>query len=96
MNYEWDEKKNLSNIEKHHADFSDVPQMFDGPLLAFPDNRLEYGEERHIVIGFINGRLMVAVFTQRGGAIRIISLRKANGREKRKFENEIKDRLGED
>jgi uncharacterized DUF497 family protein len=66
--------------------------MFDGPLLAFPDNRLEYGEERHIVIGFINGRLMVAVFTQRGGAIRIIS----NGREKRKFENEIKDRLGED
>ncbi len=76
--------------------FCRCSEIFDGPHLVFQDNRKAYGEERRIVLGFIKGRLMVAVFTRRGDSVRVISLRKANGREKRKFENEIKNRLGKD
>jgi uncharacterized protein len=96
MSYEWDDKKNLANIEKHKADFGDVQEIFDGPHFTFADNRHEYGEERCIVLGFVNGRVMIAVFTKRGNVIRVISFRKANNREKRRFENEIKNRLEAD
>ncbi len=50
-----------------------------------PDERRAYGEERFRGIGFIEGRLHVVVFTRRGEALRIIGLRKANRRERRRY-----------
>lgn len=88
MKYEWDEAKNAINIENHGFDFNDA----QGNRLIFPDDRKDYGEKRFITVGYINKRLMIAVYTQRPpGTIRIISLRKANNREKARFEKTIKN-----
>lgn len=92
MKYEWDEAKNALNIENHGIDFNDAHELFEGNRLIIPDDRKDYGEKRLIAIGHINGRLMVAVYTQRPPeTIRIISLRKANSHEKARFEKTIKN-----
>ena len=56
-------------------------EIFAGPTLTIPDDRADYGEPRFIVIGRLDGRMVVTVWTPRGAARRIISLRKANDRE---------------
>jgi uncharacterized DUF497 family protein len=60
------------------------------------DNSQDYGEDRWIRIGMLhNGTAVVVVFTEEeNDVIRIISMRKANKNEKRKYEKEIKGRLG--
>jgi uncharacterized protein len=46
MKFEWDETKNRANIRKHGLDFADAEEMFHGALLAYPDTREDYGEDR--------------------------------------------------
>jgi len=90
MNFVWDDNKNLSNIEKHGLDFSDAEYVFENSHFIFEDVRQDYGEKRFTVIGWIKSRLVVLIYTKRNEQYRIISLRKANEREKKKF----KDKLG--
>ncbi|MBF0217443.1 MAG: BrnT family toxin [Candidatus Omnitrophica bacterium] len=90
MKYEWDYRKNRNNIEKHGLDFNDAVLFFENPYLTFSDLRFNYGEERYFAIGTIRSRVIVLIFTKRKDTIRIISMRKANERESKKF----KDRLG--
>lgn len=73
-----------------------TPRLKAGACARFwSDRRKSYGEPRHIGMGFIQGRVMVMVYTEReGNVIRIISLRKANKREQNKFKKAIQDRLG--
>ncbi|MBJ6801608.1 BrnT family toxin [Geomonas propionica] len=95
MKFEWDDRKNCLNREKHGCDFADVPEMFLSNRFEMQDDRRDYGDPRIIVIGNINSRIMVGVFTMRGtDTIRIISLRKANSREKAKFKRALAHRLG--
>ncbi len=54
--------------------------------LIWEDTRKDYGERRYCVLGFIAGRLHSAVFTPREGKPRVISLRKANRREVKRYE----------
>ncbi|MGQ0445928.1 MAG: BrnT family toxin [Beijerinckiaceae bacterium] len=56
-------------------------EVFAGPTLTVEDDRRDYGEDRFISIGFLDGRMVVLVWAMRGGAHRIISMRKANDRE---------------
>ena len=53
------------------------------------DTREDYGERRYCVLGFIEDRLHSVVFTPRGGKPRVISLRKANKREVKRYEKTI-------
>jgi len=55
--------------------------VFEGDTLTIEDDRFDYGEQRFITIGRLAGRIMVIVWTPRGAARRIISMRKANDRE---------------
>lgn len=96
MKIEWDEDKRLSDLAKHGVDFSDASEMFACPMLVGPDSRKEYGEARFIGYGHIRDRLMVVAFIRRGEAYRIISLRKANQREQKRFEEQIGNRLESD
>ena len=89
MKYDWDKNKNIANIEKHGIDFNDSQELFEGNKLVISDDRKDYGEARMIAVGRINDRLAVAVYTQRGKTIRIISVRKANSREKDRFEKRV-------
>ncbi|RLD80676.1 MAG: BrnT family toxin [Bacteroidetes bacterium] len=82
MKFEWDNKKNKSNIKKHGIDFNDAEQIFENPLLIKEDNRFDYGEKRWIGIGRLLEFVVVVIFTFRNKVIRIISLRLANKNEK--------------
>ncbi len=83
MKIEWDENKNLSNAEKHGLSFEDAHMVFAGDCLTFEDNRFAYAEQRLITMGELDTRVVVIVHTPRGSTTRIISMRKANEREKK-------------
>ena len=83
MNYEWDEAKRLTNLRKHGIDFADVPAMFEGDIVVIEDNRYDYGEQRFVTFGLLQGRVIAVVNTEREDCIRIISARKATKYEQR-------------
>ena len=59
-------------------------------MLRWRDQRQDYGEDRWIGMGAIHGRLMVVVYTERKpDIIRLISIRKANKRERKRHEQAI-------
>ena len=55
------------------------------------DRRWDYGEDRYRLLGAIEGRVFVLIYAMRGAAIRIISARKANGREVREYEQNTRE-----
>jgi uncharacterized DUF497 family protein len=84
--YSWTQAKREINLARHHIDFSAVQDFDWNTALLFPDLRWDYGESRMIAFGKIGERLHVLVYTPRGPLTHIISLRKANDREIRKYE----------
>lgn len=85
MEFEWDEAKNASNIEKHGIAFEKALIVFeDDKRFTIEDERYRYDEKRFTVFGNIRERLHVVVFVKRGEMVRIISARKANKREQKK------------
>ena len=85
MPFEWDEEKRESNLAKHGVDFRRALQIFDGDEIETADERHDYGELRIGSLGEIDGRIYSVVYTWRGPNRRIISARKANGRETRTY-----------
>ncbi len=57
-------------------------EVFAGATRTVEDDLRVYGEERFITIGVLDGTMVVPVWTPRGGGHRIISMRKANERER--------------
>ena len=90
MKFEWDEKKGQINIQKHGINFEDAKTIFEDLRITAVDTRHSYGEIRKISLGTIHGRICVVVYTERKGVIRIISARKANQRERRRYHEFIK------
>ncbi len=83
--FEWDEEKNELNKKKHGIRFELALRVF------YDENRLEEydeihseDEDRYISIGYVNG-VLVVVHTDRGEAIRIISARPADKKERVKY-----------
>ena len=92
MIYEWDDAKNRTNFAKHGLDFPDAEQVLTGPCVTFVDDRFDYGEERLISLGLLAGRVVLIAHAPRGnGSTRVISMRKANRREQKIYQ----ERLGE-
>jgi uncharacterized DUF497 family protein len=83
--YEWNEAKNRRNRHTHGVDFSAVEQFEWDTAVVEIDDRENFGELRERATGFIGDVLHVLVFTRRGETIRLISLRKANNREKKDY-----------
>jgi len=88
MQFEWDEAKRAENLAKHGVDFVDAAQVLSRSPLVLADERRDYGEPRYIAWGELNGLLLSVVFTVRGEALRIISARRANARERRRYGQE--------
>lgn len=79
--FTYDPAKNDRNEAERGISFEQAKTFeFDTALVAV-DDRKEYGEVREVAFGFIGSRLHVLVFTMRGEACHVISLRKANSRE---------------
>lgn len=78
--FEWDEEKNISNIQKHGIAFEEILEVFDDPAFLtgfyFEHSAIE---DRYYGIGNLNGVLIVLVFfTEREQRIRLISVRQAD------------------
>lgn len=96
MKFEWDDRKNNENVQKHHLDFTDAWEIFRAPMLIEVDNRVDYGEIRFIGIGLLRDLAVILVFTEpEDDIIRIISLRRALKYEREKFYAYLQNRLGE-
>jgi uncharacterized DUF497 family protein len=93
MDIEFDDEKRQQTLEHRGLDFADAASLFEGPTFTSLDDREDYGEERFQTIGLLGERLVMVVWTPRGEARRIISMRKCNDREQRKFESRV-DRSG--
>jgi uncharacterized DUF497 family protein len=81
----YDPQKRADTLSNRAPDFEDVAEVFAGNVYETEDNRQDYGEIRWLTVGFLNGRLVMVVWTARGDARHVISMRKCNEREKRKY-----------
>lgn len=87
MKFEWDEDKSDATRRDRGFGFEDVAAAFlDADRFTIPDDRKDYGEDRWLTFGEIEGRLFAVAYTMRGEAIRIVSARKANKRERRHYD----------
>ncbi len=82
MTIEFDEAKRAATLEARGLDMARAGEVFAGATLTVEDDRRDYGEDRFITIGFLEDVMVVLVWTPRDGAYRIISMRKANERER--------------
>ena len=85
MRIVFDPIKRQATLDERGLDMADAGKVFATEKLTIIDNQKDYGETRHITVGYIDGRMVLAVWTQRGDARRIISLRKANEREQKAY-----------
>jgi uncharacterized protein len=86
MNFEWDERKRRSNLEKHGLDFIDVIAVFEEPHVVVPSAHKDE-EERFLAIGLLEGRCVTVIYTIRAEAIRVISFRRARYEERQKYQD---------
>ncbi len=82
---EFDPDKDAANRAKHGLSLADACVLAWDKAVILPDTRRDYGELRFRAYAMMTNRLHMAVFTLRGGAFRIISLRQANERENRRY-----------
>ena len=88
--WDWDEVKRAANLAKHGVDFAVIDNFDWLTADVWVDGRFDYGEERKSGLGLIAGRLFAVAYTERGLDNRIISLRKANKRERRLWSSSAK------
>jgi uncharacterized DUF497 family protein len=84
VRFEFDLAKNERNIKERGISFALSAEFDWTTALVLRSDRA--GEARYKAVGEIEGRLHVLVYTKRGQALRIISLRRANGREVKRYE----------
>lgn len=81
--FTWDESKRISNLRRHRLDLIDGERVFDHPTLAAEDTRIDYGEPRMNLLGWLDGLIVHMTYTERNGELRVISLRRATKHETR-------------
>ena len=81
MQIEFDTDKREKTLMERGLDFARAAEVFAGVTVTIEETRQEYDEARFITVGLLDGRTVVLVWTPRGEARRIISMRKANERE---------------
>ena len=88
MQFTCDPAKNERNIRERGLDLSDARFLWDAPLLVWIDTRRDYGEVREAGLGMLNDRVMAVCWVKRGADhIHIFSFRKANAREKKRYQD---------
>ncbi len=86
MQFEFDEKKSISNQEKHGVDFIEAQQLWEDPdYLEVPVKNID--EPRMLVIGKMKGKIWAGFITYRKNVVRIISVRRARKEEVTLYES---------
>ncbi|MCU0881983.1 MAG: BrnT family toxin [Hyphomonadaceae bacterium] len=81
MEIEFDPAKRDATLRHRALDFLDAPRVFAGRTYTLVDDRQDYGEERLITYGYLERRAVVIVHVDRGGVVRVISMRHAYKKE---------------
>jgi hypothetical protein len=89
--FQWDPRKAASNLKRHGVSFQEAISVFSNPLARiFDDEDHATDERREIIIGHsARERLLLTVFTEHEGVIRIISARKATKNERKDYEEGV-------
>ena len=88
MDYEWDQEKAASNLEKHGISFEEAASVFSDPLyIDFYDPDHSIDEHRYLIMGQSTaGRLLIVSYTERDDVIRLISAREITSSERSAYE----------
>lgn len=87
---EFDRAKAARTLAERGLDFARAGEVLWGAdCVTAVDLRRDYPEPRFISIGPLDGRLVVIVWTERANAYRVISMRKANDRERIRYESAL-------
>ena len=87
----FDPAKRDATLRERGLDFNEAALVFEGDHIDVPDVRVDYGETRTQTVGYLRGRMVMVVWTERGPARHVISMRKCNEREQAAY----RQRLGE-
>ena len=94
---EWNEAKAVANLKKHGVSFETVVRVFDDPFALSEQDRIEAGEQRWQTLGMVEGHLLLLVAHtvfdneddgQAVEIIRIVSARRADRRERQRYEED--------
>ncbi len=87
--FEWDEEKNEQNIRDHGIDFNDAKEIFDGPTIESLDADHSVEEDRYTAYGMATDRVLRVTYTMRGEVYRLISARKADRNDTRRYYEKV-------
>ena len=87
--FEWDNTKAEQNFATHGVSFEAARLAFEDPFaIVRGDHRQDYGEDRFILLGIVQERLLAVAYAMRGERMRIISARIAEPQERRRYHEE--------
>jgi uncharacterized protein len=91
--FEWDDEKAADNWLKHETTFETARKAFRDPFaVEWVDRGQDADEERFVIVGMVDNRLLLVAYTLRGERIRIISARKPEANERRKYHNQNREK----
>lgn len=84
--FEWDQTKATANLVKHGVSFEVACAVFKDPFaVEWQDDSQDYGENRFLILGMVDGRLLHVTYVERNGNVRLISARRAEPYERRYY-----------
>ena len=89
MQITFDELKRQKTLRERGLDFADAGKVFDGPEITLLDDRFDYPETRYQTYGLLGERLIMFAWTPIPGGIQVISMRKCNDRENRRYASKL-------
>jgi uncharacterized protein len=89
LEFEWDENKRQQVIRQRGVDIIYAALIFEGDVLTRRDEREDYGEERMISLGLVDGECFVVVHTEREGVTRLITAWKGGRDERAEYQTGI-------
>jgi uncharacterized protein len=89
MAISFDPEKRDWTLAVRGLDFAEAEEVFAGLTQTLPDTRRPYGEARFQTYGWLDGRMVMVVWTARGEDRHVISMRKCNDREQARFGEQL-------
>lgn len=89
MELSFDLTKRALTLADRGLDFADAARVFEGPVFEFEDERFEYPERRFVTYGSLDDRLVAVIWTETATGRRVISMRKANDKEQRRYRHRL-------
>jgi uncharacterized DUF497 family protein len=85
----FDPIKRDAALEERGLDFAEAELVFTGRTFSQPDDRFDYGEPRTVTAGYLRNRMVVIVWTPRGDARHVISMRYCHAKEERNWREQM-------